>query len=82
MSEMVERVAKALWEHGGDGSLPRSWKLLHSDKKPEYRHMARAAIEAMRRPTDAMVDVSYDVGCGPGCLEVWVGMIDAALKDG
>lgn len=66
MSEKVEAVARAMWE-----SEPIIYGWSHSERKkhgtwdaavkndcygvPVYRAFARAAIEAMREPTDAMV---------------------------
>lgn len=78
MSEsMVERVAKAIrdCEASHDGSLP--W----------IEHCARAAIEAMREPTQAMLDAGdeYDmqfVDEGGYPWEYYRVMIDAALKEG
>ena len=45
MSEMVERVAKAI----------REWT---QDDIEEAREAARAAIQAMREPTDAMCEAA------------------------
>lgn len=42
---MIERVARAIAQHCG------------VDPSPEYAPKARAAIEAMREPTEAMIDV-------------------------
>lgn len=47
MSEMIERVARAI--QGCDSSAGAT-----------YEQAARAAIEAMREPTDAMVDCAVD----------------------
>lgn len=79
MSEMVERVAKVLQEScARDG--------MHIDVA---RHMARAAIEAMREPTEAMLTVGEDVifdeqhEYGDELLKLppaWQVMIDEALK--
>ena len=72
MSEMVERVAKAI-KRGIADDLPSA-------------DIARAAIEAMREPTEAMLHAGYD-GLGreaaqyTGPEDVWPRMIDAALKD-
>ena len=78
MSEMVERVARAI--SGGDD--PANVLEIH-------RHRAKLAIEAMREPTEAMVDagrnepVSHSWGSGGEFItdpdEVWQAMIDAAL---
>lgn len=89
MSEMVERVAKAICEaSGGDDGV--------------YRAEAVAAIEAMRVPTEAMIDGADDAfhaalrkhreyneraGISPGAFAsspfseaIWPAMIDAALS--
>jgi hypothetical protein len=53
-----------------------------------WQHMmpdAIAAIEAMREPTEAMVNAGYDVGYSPDplpCDAVWKDMIDAAISEG
>jgi len=72
MSEMVQRVADAIAEAAD----------LDSDTM--YKDMARAAIEAMREPTQEMkaVDgVHWGYGCHVcgGLTEGWHAMIDAAL---
>ncbi len=71
MSEMIERVAKALVE---------AWPSWGTWGDEEARKGARAAIEAMREPTEAMViaggkqlDCAFERQC-------WRAMIDAALK--
>lgn len=57
MSGMIERVAKAMHE-----ALPVEpwdkipWEELPDSGKDEYRTRSRAAIEAMRGPTEAMID--------------------------
>lgn len=72
---MIERVARALAENQcGRGAPPDD----------NDRSMARAAIEAMRVPTEAMVNAGYDVGYSPDPLPtdlVWTAMVDAALKE-
>jgi hypothetical protein len=81
MSEMVERVARALCRSAalgdpGQAYIDANW--------PNYSTAARAAIEAMREPTEAMI------GAGRGALPnfcpedsdalvCWQDMIDAAL---
>jgi hypothetical protein len=83
MSEMVEQVARAIYarrkEHADaagteleawpeDGSIPQA-----------IEDEAIAAIEAMRSPTDAMVEAA-DSDWGPGLRDNWRDMIDAALE--
>jgi len=82
MSEMIERVARAIFRadypEEGEGSEIAWEKRAHW-----YSEAARAAIEAMREPTEEMseagnvptyqwVDNTAD--------DVWSRMIDAALK--
>lgn len=58
MSEsMIERVARAIYEADDAWSEAFPWpNLAESPNRPnEYRRVARAAIEAMREPTDEMV---------------------------
>lgn len=67
MSEMMMRVARALSDadHMADG---------------DYRKLARAAIEAMREPTEAMI-ASDQLPYSPGeMIGFWEIMIDAALS--
>lgn len=78
MSEMVERVARAIALAGGTefDKLPAS----HGPgfgMRQMYLSMARAAIEAMREPTEAMIAA----GDEQSCQETYRRMIDAALKE-
>jgi hypothetical protein len=69
MSNMIERVARAMCAADG-GSQEVD---VH-----HYLDMARAAIEAMREPTEAMCEAADAVECNqPECI--WQAMIDAAL---
>lgn len=75
MSEMVERMAKALLEVGCD-----------EPNLDDYRDMARAAIEAMREPTAVMIAAGDEVIPDNATYEdnaanAYRSMIDAALKD-
>jgi hypothetical protein len=94
MSEMIERVAKAMFRSldadprfiGRDDLTPEhpGWRL--------YCCQAQAAIEAMREPTDAMVAAAHnsdfeswspEPGEGRDSLDLdvaWRAMIDAALN--
>ncbi len=97
MSEMVERVARAICAStditmaGGietvmdnpDFIIPANSR---ADRKPLarwrlYVPQARAAIEAMREPTDLMDKAGRFYG-GSESRDVWVAMIDAALEEG
>lgn len=65
MTTMIERVARAIAK---------------ADATSSYEELARAAIEAMREPTDSMVDAGdqYD-GCRP--VDIYYEMIDAAIAE-
>jgi hypothetical protein len=75
MSEMIERVALAIC---GDDN-PANVLAIHKTR-------ARAAIEAMREPTDAMSAVGCEIPqwdqetADDGAAAVYRAMIDAALK--
>lgn len=74
MSEMIERVAKAILEE----------QRKNRSGFPDNRDLARAAIEAMREPTKAMLDASYrrndDNDSEEATLANYQDMIDEALK--
>lgn len=87
-NEMVERVAKAIYESpiGGDPYAPR-WDDMREKHKDTFRDLARDAIVAMREPTEEMInsgraaDNGSDRNLGEaGAKEAWKLMIDAALK--
>ena len=85
MSEMVERVAKAILDH-----VPQGYGMYQNEAE-EY---ARAAIAAMREPTGEMKDAGADsygvpapaIGSLPLSVingqptKAWQAMIDEALK--
>lgn len=87
MSEMIERVARAISQSFHEEgyiegvSDPSEWE--------EFLKAARAAIEAMRDPTDAMqqavweacFDNKYDGTQAPAAYAMCVAVIDAALED-
>jgi len=83
MSEMVERVAKALVDRLGESGLIYA--------SPEFRRrLSRAAIAAMREPTPDMVRqgemqmfehmAEARDWTVKATLDAWQAMIDAALK--
>ncbi len=82
MSEMVERVAQAIydrcnhWDH--DDHLP-AYSTLTDGWKAQWQDAARAAIEAMREPTEIMC-VAPEETRAIGAKRSWQAMIDAALK--
>ena len=67
MNEMVERVAVALRVASSKGMT-----------EDEGERSARAAIAAMRMPTEAMVDRGLIT---PGRVDAYIAMIDEALKE-
>ena len=74
MSEMIERVAKAIRDEDftmrtgtADSDVNCIWL--------GYQHKARAAIEAMREPTEEMLG-NYE-----NASFIWPLMIDVALKE-
>jgi hypothetical protein len=89
MSGMVEKVARAIYaadEMEFDAQIP--WGDADAEVHSYWFDMARASIEAMREPTDAMVDAvwtqpdsngsQYPIG---GYREQYRAMIDAALNE-
>lgn len=86
MSEMIERVARALHEElaGGDPDelihhpAQKSWEAPSWQRWKQWEEAAQAAIAAMREPTLGMIH------CGPvtpvTCRVTWTAMIDAALQ--
>ena len=70
MSEMIERVAKAINDVDGCYVQPQPWHYIE----------AKAAIEAMCEPTEEMLEAgAYDLDMK---LETqYKNMIDAALKE-
>lgn len=76
MSEMIERVARAIEQEIGPQDM-------------DFAKIARAAVEAMREPTEAMLEVAQDmyepVGdramWPPEPKDAWPAMIDAALTE-
>ena len=96
MSEMVERVARAIADAGFDTQMLRDDNSPTSHLTPEFHYWlkaARAAIEAMREPTEGMIAAAprateaptEEVDCVlaislPTPSFVWQAMIDEVLK--
>ena len=84
MSEMVEKVAKAL----AVKSHMADWVDIGEGSKDVILMLARAAIEAMRDPTDEMAEsgagtqvfFGWKGANAPECADIYRAMIDAALK--
>lgn len=89
MSEMVERVARALIEtHARSKLMPE--QAIQSIVEREWRHhvpWARATIAAMREPTGGMVNTAHVMLDREGYLgsedieNAYRAMIDAALAE-
>lgn len=75
MNEMIERVAKAIWSDYWDGE-GCSWAEMEESSRQTALSMARAAIEAMREPTEAMLEAQFGQ---PSPADCWRAMIDAAV---
>jgi hypothetical protein len=96
MSEIVERVAARMWKaESEDAGVPASVTARRTydafldqsdDTRAKWRKFARAAILAMREPTEAMLyagqmanDEDGYVG-GPSPEPIWTAMIAEALR--
>lgn len=76
MSTMIERVAKALMEASGGGRDRPDFYWRY------YESAARAAIEAMREPTDRMKMEFEGWNCSANDMEAgYQAAIDAALEE-
>jgi hypothetical protein len=75
MTDLVKRVARAI----AKAANPMPWDMLDEDAVRSYHLQARAAIAAMREPTEAMIEAVPDVMTAS---EAWQAMIDAALSPG
>ena len=78
---MIERVARALsLENQSENfMIGEAWEIPGLVNKDGYRKLARAAIEAMREPTEAMI--AADQGqADEDAIASWQAMIDAAIE--
>ena len=83
MTDMIERVAKAMAENDS-GPMDSALFAIHWREFGEgYIDSARAAIAAMREPTPEMCKVMYEFGpCAyMETNEVMAALIDAALGE-
>lgn len=95
MADMVERVARAMLASDYPEDIGGEMEYLWWDRHGHtYLRYARASIEAMREPTDAMLDeghnrMDFDDSLAPDADQfnrsvagrVFTAMIDAALKE-
>lgn len=81
---MIEKVARAMLNaDNADNADVVSWDELTSVKAKSYKRHAKAAILAMREPSEEMVkaaDVSIHSDFYPPNI-TWEKMIEAALKE-
>jgi|TARA_Y100000310_G_scaffold74364_2_gene70554 hypothetical protein len=99
---MIERLAKRLYEEVEGGGTPEIWKATEHRGDctkdawtcpvclaEEYRGYARAMLEEIREPTQAMLDPMHTVAsltgheitiCGADIIPLWQGMVDAARE--
>ena len=86
MDEMIERVARAMFAAQWDAQdRPEEFDLNSEGFKAIYWAAARAAVAAMREPTDDMVRAAHLKAEGmtsAGFADVWRAMIDVVLDDG
>lgn len=91
MSEMVERVAAAMYLHGPSTLvIPSGWPFPEWEEADQsikdcWRDYARILIAAMREPTEAMVVAAgkeNELAATPeaDATAAWQTMIDEALK--
>ncbi len=82
---MIDRVARAIYAATGpEGSNAThgNFDILLPELQDDIRNWARAAIEAMREPTDEMDDAGEamrDQCDHLSAMNAWHAMIDAAL---
>lgn len=83
MSEMIDHVARAQWAaEWNEASVP--FDLLSESEQNAQRVIARAAITAMSKPTDAMKQAGFELTGDPCWPEdvgrAWEAMINEALR--
>lgn len=84
MSEMIERVARALAFKHDQANINKGAVLAYnagSIATDYWNGQAKAAIEAMREPTEQMIKAGMAVKVFGNTNETYKSMIDAALKE-
>lgn len=85
MSKIEEVAQRMAAKELDDGDGLYDWYALTDSVADKYRALAREAIEAMRVPTEAMVNAmriaSMNVAGGYDGPSGWESAIDAALKE-
>lgn len=89
-TEIVERVARAIacarWNVPTEPVEAEELRQFVEDHWRHYEPKARAALAAMREPTQAMTDIGWEhiphrYCSGEDVGNAWQAMIDAALRD-
>ena len=75
MSEVIDRIGAAIVRADADAVEDE----IEPTSQPWARRLARAAIEAMMRPTPAMVEAGQAVDGTITAEPVWQAMLSAAL---
>lgn len=83
MSEMIERVGTAIAMEMTSLIGFETWDALDPKTREKIKEVfGRAGIEAMRNPTEAMLDAPEVVMDEPWNIKTgWYSMIEAALKE-
>lgn len=83
MSEMIERVAKAMEKFASQPlyNLPSLEPVLVGSLGDVWEYLARAAVEAMREPTEEMIHAGVWGSALRTMGKSYTAMIDAALID-
>lgn len=88
MNEMIERVVRAIIESLNDSMDPHVRPLTYEEVINDSRHgivqAAKAAIVAMREPTDEMIRVGSAIIVTDDISQAeftWQRMVDAALEE-
>jgi hypothetical protein len=81
-TEMIEQVARAIADSEGD-IICGEWA--GDATKRYYTKLAKAAIMAMREPTEAMDEAArkkcHEVQCVDPVIHIWDVMLDEALRE-
>jgi len=85
----VERVARAIYERRVNGLMRREWDSLDERVRGFYVDDARAALAAMREPSEGMMEAADDhkwgkpiEGYAVDVSAIYRAMIDKALEEG
>lgn len=80
--DMIERVARAMFDVCSVDGVTLPWEKVDQGKRDLHMEWATAAIEAMREPTEAMVEAGEKyIRAGRLAEEKYKAMINAALKE-